>query len=540
MFDKAYQPVIEGGQFANVLRGDAHFHIGESKASSNRGLDLLQQNVAPGAFYDAAERGDPPKCYPQTRLAILAEIQHWVRNPELRKKLIMWIYGPAGSGKSAIAQTIAEIFAQEGLLVASFFFSRTGIGRNDTSQFIASISYQLSISIPEVRAHIAIAVEQDPLVFSRTLLSQMQALVIKPLNDAAGALTQTAVAQPGLVIIDGLDEARGETAQKELLQALSTSIQQLHIPLIFLVASRSEHIIRQTFNREPLQSLTQGLALDEHYQPDNDILIFLSSKFNEIRELHLSCNTFPVPWPSQEDIDYLVRKASGQFIYASTVMKYIDSPRRNPTKQLKIILGLADRGKDTPFAQLDSLYDLILSSVEDITRVLEILSLVFLQTGYGTYLSVDFIETLLGYEPGDVAAVLTDMHALIQVPTSDGSNKNNKLRLYHASLYDFLMDKSRTERFFLDATLRHTDLARRLFRYLTTASKKEYEGRQKELRFSGILDGFLNHYLEVANTEDLVTDLMNFSLTNFLSNIPLEAFYHTKWDAFFDHLRTEV
>jgi hypothetical protein len=37
MFDKAYQPVIEGGQFANVLRGDAHFHIGESKASSNRG-----------------------------------------------------------------------------------------------------------------------------------------------------------------------------------------------------------------------------------------------------------------------------------------------------------------------------------------------------------------------------------------------------------------------------------------------------------------------------------------------------------------------
>ncbi|KAF8175130.1 hypothetical protein BJ912DRAFT_38793 [Pholiota molesta] len=536
MFNKAYQPVIEGGQFTNVLQGDAHFHIGDSKASNNRGLDLLQQNVATGAFYDAAERGDPPKCYPQTRLAILAEIHHWVRNPELRKKLIMWVYGPAGSGKSAIAQTIAEIFAKEGLLVASFFFSRTGIWRNDTSRFIASLSYQLSISIPELRAHIAIAVEQDPLVFSRTLLSQMQALIIKPLNDAAGALTQITVAQPRLVIIDGLDEARGETAQKDLLHVLATSIQQLRIPLIFLVASRPEYIIRQTFNREPLQSLMQGLALDEHYKPDHDIRIFLSAKFSEIRNLHPSRNTLPLPWPSEEDIDYLVRKASGQFIYASTVMKYIDSPRRNPTKQLKIICGLADRGKDTPFAQLDSLYDLILSSVEDIARVLEILALIFLRTNYSKWLSVDFIETLLGYDPGDVAAALIDMHALVQVPSSDDDKDNNYLSLYHASLQEFLMDKSRTERFFLDATLRHTDHARCLFRYITTASEKEYKNKY---RFSAILDGFINHCLEATNTEELVTNLRNFSLTSILSNIPLEVFYRTNWDAFFDHLRTE-
>jgi hypothetical protein len=499
------------------------------------GLDLLQQNVAPGAFYDAAERGDPPKCYPQTRLAILAEIQHWVRNPELRKRLIMWIYGPAGAGKSAIAQTVAEIFAKEGLLVASFFFSRTGIGRNDTSRFIASISYQLSISIPELRSHIAIAVEQDPLVFSRTLMSQLQALIVKPLNDAAGDLTQATTAQPRLVIIDGLDEARGETAQKELLQALVTSIRQLNIPLIFLVASRADHIIRQTFNTEPLQSLMQGLALDKHYKPDHDIRIFLSAKFSEIRKVHPSCNILPAPWPSQEDIDYLVRKASAQFIYASTVMKYIASSRRNPTKQLKIIRGLADPGKDTPFAQLDSLYNLILLSVEDITRVLEILALVFLQTGYSRRLSVDFIETLLGYESGDVAAALIDMHALVQVPTSDSSNEN--LHFYHASLHDFLMDKSRTERFFLDARLRHLDLARCLFRYINTASEKEYANK---FRFSDILNGFIYHCLEVPHTEELVNDLKNFSLTSVLSNIQLETFYRTKWDAFFDHLQTEV
>ena len=35
--------------------------------------------------------------------------------------LFLWLYGPAGAGKSAIAQTIAELLEEAGLLAGAFF-----------------------------------------------------------------------------------------------------------------------------------------------------------------------------------------------------------------------------------------------------------------------------------------------------------------------------------------------------------------------------------------------------------------------------------
>jgi adenylylsulfate kinase-like enzyme len=38
--------------------------------------------------------------------------------------LMLWLFGPAGAGKSAIAKRIAETATEKGLLIATFFFSR--------------------------------------------------------------------------------------------------------------------------------------------------------------------------------------------------------------------------------------------------------------------------------------------------------------------------------------------------------------------------------------------------------------------------------
>ncbi|KAF8964920.1 hypothetical protein BDZ97DRAFT_822956 [Flammula alnicola] len=157
---------------------------------------------------------------------------------------------------------------------------------------------------------------------------------------------------------------------------------------------------------------------------------------------------------------YLIEKLSGQFIYASTVIKYIDSPRHNPAKRLKIILGLSSPGKDYPFAQLDALYRLILSSVEDVHEVLEILTLLVLQQGYSNVLTVQLVEAVLSYDDGDLVTALTDMHALVHVPLPGDHDRDGRLQIYHASLHDFLMDKSRSEDFFVDAKMGHANLAR--------------------------------------------------------------------------------
>ena len=116
-------------------------------------MKILQQHIAPGAFHNSEERYDPPKCHPRTRRAVLKKIEDWVKDAE-KVALILWLYGPAGAGKSAIAQTIAELLAEAGLLAAAFFFSRNAAGRNDKTPLVATLAYQLVKSIPEIRAHI--------------------------------------------------------------------------------------------------------------------------------------------------------------------------------------------------------------------------------------------------------------------------------------------------------------------------------------------------------------------------------------------------
>jgi cytidylate kinase len=74
------------------------------------------------------------------------------------------MYGPAGAGKTAIAQTIAELCAEKSLLAASFLFSRNAAsaGRNDASCLVATIAWQLIRLIPEIREHVLISLERDP------------------------------------------------------------------------------------------------------------------------------------------------------------------------------------------------------------------------------------------------------------------------------------------------------------------------------------------------------------------------------------------
>jgi len=86
-------------------------------------MELLQQKIVPGAFHNADERGDPQKCHPHTRESVVKSIVDWVKVAD-KVALFLWLYGPAGAGKTAIAQTIAELLEGLGLLAAAFFFSR--------------------------------------------------------------------------------------------------------------------------------------------------------------------------------------------------------------------------------------------------------------------------------------------------------------------------------------------------------------------------------------------------------------------------------
>ncbi|KAF8951917.1 hypothetical protein BDZ97DRAFT_832186 [Flammula alnicola] len=464
----------------------------------------------------------------------------WIEDPD-NLRWFLWLYGPAGSGKSAIAQTIAEMLHAAGILAASFFFSRTAAGRNNDRLFIPTIAFQLCLLIPENREIVGQTVDQDPSIFSRYLPTQLQKLVLNPLNRTLQdeKLMKRLRQRPNVIVIDGLDECGDGESQRRILDALSAAVHQFNIPISFLIASRPELEIRQAFNSNPLSSLMLGLPLDDTYLPNNDIRTFLISKFNQIKEEHSLGIYLPAIWPSKEDLYTLIQKASGQFIYASVVVKYTESPRHRPEDRLGVILGLSPSpASDGPFAVLDALYYQILSSAKEPEKVLEILSFIILWMEVrlhsngaplleGRQKSPCYIEGLMGYQPGDLDILLSDMHAILNIP----QDRTREISLYHASLGDFLLDPSRSQTFFIDVKKGHTHIARKYIQLILGRS-------EASLKSSPVIPILMVHCTESCLTPELSNDLHDIDFLSLIVDNNISGVFEL-WNSFLHWLREE-
>ena len=363
------------------------------------------------------------------------------------------------------------------------FFSRNAAGRDEKTPLVATLVYQLVKSIPEIRAHVLEVVEGDPALFSCSIEAQIEALIVKPLNAVATneTLAPILLSRPRLIILDGLDECRTTSSQTQILNAISTAVKDIHIPLCFLIASRPEQNIRQAFNdQNGLGSLSFSIALDDTYRPDDDIRVFLQSTFDEIKRNHPSRAHLPMSWPSSEDIGRLVNKSSGQFNFASTVAKYVNSHRHWPPDRLKIIFGQSAPGQETPFAELDSLYRLILSSTADTNKLQDILMFLVLQPfsrlDPGLTQTTTLIENFLFYRPGEIDMILADLHSIIHVPPP--GDEYGGLRFFHASLPDFLLDQARSMNLFLNQGAGYAKLTGLLVKHINNPTESPLRHKQ--------------------------------------------------------------
>jgi len=140
------------------------------------------QAVSPNAFFNSDNRADPPKCHPNTRVAIINKITDWAMGTIDTDAFILWLYGPAGAGKTAIARKVAELFAQRGFLLASFLFFRSDPKRNTMVPLPANIAYCIACVIPGAQEIIKTTIEADPLILTYSVEFQFTKLVLEPLR----------------------------------------------------------------------------------------------------------------------------------------------------------------------------------------------------------------------------------------------------------------------------------------------------------------------------------------------------------------------
>jgi hypothetical protein len=332
-----------------------------------------------------------------------------------------WVNGHAGVGKLTLMRKIAEL-----CLVYSggcFFFRRGVPGCNVKDHLFCTLAYQLAMNVDGMFEAVDRAVMQYFSLPRMSATIQLKRLIIAPIRLLPIPL------HPFIITIDGLDECEDFNSHREFLTLIGQVTR-------FINASRPEHQICDIFNKEPLfsrthrlvldeahdaaadieqylrdkieeifsrnrdimldvqspwplanhlrelvrrssgqfiyastvlkfldsdtdlctpeEKLNTPLVLDEKYHPDDDIRLFLAESFESVKRTHEL--RFPRDWPTRNDIDHLVCKSSGLFIYAATVVKFLRSSRGRPKEQLDIILGITAAGAATPFAELDALY----------------------------------------------------------------------------------------------------------------------------------------------------------------------------------------
>jgi hypothetical protein len=440
------------------------------------------EEVSPNAFYYSDNRADPPKCHENTRVAVISKIMDWVTStmdtdafmlwlcspagaPETDTS-ILWLYGPAGAGKTAIARRVAELCEEQGLLLASFLFFRSDPKRNTIKPLVANLAYCVARVIPSTNELIKNAIEADPLIFTYSPEVQLTKLVLEPLRLLANQGYFFGGKFPRLVVIDGLDECLDQGAQTNLIQSLASAVTQNQLPLKFLIVSRPESHIKLAVALASQQTMYSHLELNNDFLPDEDIRRFLTDKFNEIKMCHPFRSGIPSFWPSEQQIDELICKASGQFIYASLVVRFVNSACDSPMRQLDIILGLRPPiNQDLPFAELDALYTHIISCAKHLNKVLDILGVHKVVAECNNYSSVEGAESVLYLENGDGCVYLSPLNSLLEIYEDDGLHS---IHFHHTSFIDFLDNPERSKDYSIDTPKCHSLIAQWVLQVFTS------------------------------------------------------------------------
>ncbi|KAF7342854.1 putative nwd2 protein [Mycena sanguinolenta] len=421
-----------------------------------RGVDILHRMVALEAIHDSAESYPQPRCHPETRTKMLEDLQEWALAPD-PGTTILWLHGPAGAGKSAIMQTLARQLQETGRLGGSFFFKRGHATRGNAQTLFATIAYQLALSVPWLKASISQTIENDPSIVARSMKTQMRKLISAPCSPHG-------YRDPVAVLIDGLDECDGHRVQEDILQIIRNSSSKHAIPLHFIVASRPEAHIREVFGSRLYWGHYRSVNVEQSFA---DVRKYLRNEFSRIHREHRTMAKIPLPWPKPDVLEELVEKSSGHFIYASTIIKFVDDKNYRPTERLAVVQD-PNSGSESVFDTLDQLYMNILSFAPRQSQLIPILcAIVHFELEAGQ------IDQLLGLEEGETRLLVRGLHSVLNVPVPRigglhsvySPSKEIVISSYHASFGDFLSNPDRSGNFCVGTLNRRISLAQSLLQF---------------------------------------------------------------------------
>ena len=170
----------------------------------------------------------------------------WSADP--RHKMIFWLNGLAGTGKSTIARTITRTLTEQRRVVANFFFSRGGGDLSHTGKLFSTVAKQLAATCRPLKHLICETIAEHDNIAQQSMRDQWTKLIHQLLMKLSGDPQSPPLI---VMVIDALDECGRQEDIQTLLQLLSEVKDLCTVQLRVLVTSRPETPIQLGFHAIP-------------------------------------------------------------------------------------------------------------------------------------------------------------------------------------------------------------------------------------------------------------------------------------------------
>ncbi|KAG6885235.1 hypothetical protein C0993_004528 [Termitomyces sp. T159_Od127] len=258
-------------------------------------------------------------CDDDTRQEVLAEIRAWVDEISYGSKNFLWLTGDPGCGKSAVTASVARECKDRKILRAQFFINRNNDETTNPNLYFPTLARQLAEYSDTVERQIFDTLRERSSLLDRISHEQ----VTKFFLDVLGAAAIVDSKVPVVVVIDGLDETRRDKLE-ETAMIFSTLFYTLpsYPNIKIFISSRTEHEIQNAFSRALRSKRIKNIYLDTNSASSiHDVETYLRKKFHRVA---VKAQYNPKEWPGEERLRSLAHHASGHFIWAVTVTKFLE------------------------------------------------------------------------------------------------------------------------------------------------------------------------------------------------------------------------
>ncbi|KAJ7770300.1 WD40-repeat-containing domain protein [Mycena maculata] len=383
-------------------------------------------------------------CFPGTRSKVISELTQWAL---FSPSEVLWIHAHAGSGKSTIANTMADLFSSLGCLGSFVFFDRDVKERSKPSHMIPTIAYQLAQHRTDIADEIRLCLKKHPRTLSLGQEIQFQRLLVEPLGNLD-------IKEPVVVIIDALDEGGDGPDQAAFLSLLSSGLSRLPNYMRVMITSRRYPNIQRAFERMVTLRI---LDLNQATDIDDDIRTYISAQLDGI----------PIPpgWSETTLVDSLVKQSCGLFIWATVACSYIKG--FNSTARIQHLLSnpsVRARAEQS----LDDLYRTAISEAgpwhdDDFAQYMRnVLAVIVVSQNPQ---STQAISDILGVDKAVTGALISRLQSIIE------TDQNGRVRVIHPSVRDYLVDPCRCDPellWFISEEVEDELMATRCIQYLNT------------------------------------------------------------------------